>query len=385
MTALTAAGFTRTRLDERLADLQAKMRGIFGNDIDLDPESPDGQVLGIFAEAISNLDQLAEDVWQGGQPQYATGANLSRIVQYNGIRRIAGAYSSATIRATGTAGTVIPAGSVVSNPSTNVKFATTEEATIAGGGTVDIPALCTVMGASLAAAGTLTKIDTPVYGWQSVTNPADAVPGRAEETDEQLRVRRAASTATPGQSVLDAIYGAIVNIADVRQARVFENDQDTTDGNGLPPHSIYCVVDGGAAADIAQAIWVRKTAGTTMVGDVTETAYDVQGFPHSVKFSRPTDKNIYIIVNLTTRTGWPTDGADRIKAALLAWALAEQEIGEELIYSRLFSPINTVPGFSIDSLYVGTSPSPSGTANITCAFDELARLDSSRITVNVTP
>lgn len=384
MTALTSTGFTRSRLDERLAQLKEAMRAIFGEEINLDPDTIDGQTLGIYAESISNLDQLAEDTYQGGRPSSASGVHLSRIVQYNGIRRKGGTYSIVPVRCGGTAGTLILANSLVTDPSGTTVFKTLEDATIGGGGTVDVDCQAATKGAVVAAAGTLTKIGTPTYGWQTVTNPTDAIPGTDEETDEALRQRRAASTATPSQAVIDAIHGAILNITDVTQARVFENDQDEVDGDGLPPHSIYCVVEGGADADIAQAIWIRKTAGTTMVGDESVVAYDSQGGPHTVKFSRPQDVNVYVTVNLTTRTGWPTDGLQRIKDALVAWGLAEQQIGEELIHSRLYSPVNTVPGFSIDSLYIGTSPTPSGTSNITVPFDGLARLDSSRITVNVT-
>lgn len=384
MTAVTSTGFQRTRLDERLAELQDAMRAIFGPDINLDPDTIDGQTIGIFAEAISNLDQLAEDCYQSFNPQSAAGLALSRLVQLNGIRRIAGAYSTATIRAVGTAGTIIPAGSLVSSPTTGITFSTIADATIPSAGQIDVAAKAVEIGVKLAPAGTLTKIDTPIYGWQTATNPTDATPGREEESDFALRLRRAASTATPSQSVLDGIYGAIANIPDVLQCRVFENDLGTTDSRGLPAHSIYCVVEGGANADIADAIWKRKPTGTTMVGTVSQSVTDSQGNPHSIKFSRPGSTNVYVVVNLTTRSGWPTDGAQRIKDALVAWALAEQQIGEELIHSRLFSPINSVPGFAVDSLYIGTSAAPTGTANIVVPFDGLARLDSSRITVNVT-
>ena len=88
MTQLTAQGFTRTRLDERLSQLQDAMRAIFGPNINLDPDTMDGQTLGIFAESTSNLDQLAEDVYHSFNPQSATGVALSRLVQLNGIRRI---------------------------------------------------------------------------------------------------------------------------------------------------------------------------------------------------------------------------------------------------------------------------------------------------------
>lgn len=383
MTQLTSQGFTRSRLDERLAALQAAVQAIFGNDINLDPDSIDGQTLGIFAESTSNLDQLAEDVYHSFNPQSATGVALSRLVQLNGIRRIEGTYSTATIRCVGSEGTVIPAGSLVKSTATNATFATLVDTTIDGTGQVDIAAQASVKGAVLAPAGTLTKIDTPLYGWQTATNIIDAVPGRDEETDEQLRIRRKASTSTPTQSIVDGIYGSLSNISDVIQALVLENPLDTVDANGLPPHSIYCVVNGGTVQTILDTIWLKKSAGSTLVGTTSGTVTDSMNNPHTVKFSRPGPVNVYVTVNLHSKTGWPTDGVTRIKAALVAWALANQSIGEEVIQSRLFDPVNSVPGHSVDSLFIGTSAGPTGSANIAVPFDGLAVFDTARVVVNV--
>lgn len=385
MTAITPEGFQRTRLDERLAQLQAAMKAIFGPTINLDPDTIDGQTLGIYAESISNIDQLAEDVYQSFNPQYATGLGLSRLVQLNGIRRIQGAFSTVALLAVGTSGTIIPAGSLVRDPATNIQFTTIADATIPSTGEVSIPSRCTIFGPFAAVAGSLTKIDTPIFGWQTVTNLLDAVPGRNEETDEQLRLRRAASTSTPAQAVIDSIFGAIANIPDVRQVRVFENDQDTVQPvTSLPPHSIYAVVEGGSDVEIAKAIFLRKTAGTTTVGPVTVSVSDTQANTHDIRFSRPVDVPVYITINLTTRPGWPGDGADQIKTALVAFGNTEQMIGEELIYSRLFSPINTIPGFAVDSMYIGVEPGPVLMQNIAVAFNQLPRIDSTRIIVNVT-
>lgn len=383
MTQLTSHGFTRTRLDERLTALQEAMRAIFGPTLNLDPDTMDGQALGIYAESISNLDQLAEDVYHSFNPQSATGVALSRLVQLNGIRRIEGTYSTVTLRCVGSQGTAIPAGSLVKSTATNATFETTEEAVIPASGEVDVAARSAVKGAVLAPAGTLTKIDTPIFGWQTATNLQDAAPGRNEETDEQLRLRRRASTSTQGQAIVDAMYGALTNIPEVRQAKVYENDQDVIDANGLPPHSIYCIVEDGADADILDTIWLKKTAGTTTHGTTAGQVTDSMGNPHTLNFSRPTDVNVWVTVNLHTRPGWPTDGAQRITNALTAWAVANQSIGEEVIHSRLFDPVNSIPGHSIDSLYIGTAANPAGTANIAVPFDGLARFDSTRIVVNV--
>ena len=383
MTQLTSTGFSRTRLDERLTALQTAMRAIFGQDLNLDPDTMDGQALGVFAESQSNLDQLAEDVYHSFNPQTATGVALSRLVQLNSIRRIEGTYSTVTLTCTGTQGTTIPAGSLVKSPTTGVVFQTIAEVTIPAGGSVNVAAQATTKGATVAPTGTLTKIDTPLYGWQTVTNPADAVPGRDEETDEALRIRRRKSTATAAVGLVDALYGYLNNIVGVRQAEVFENEGDTVDAHGQAPHSIYCVVDGGADQDIFDAIWLKKGSGCTQVGTVVGTAYDSRGNPHTMKFSRPGPVNVYVVVNLHTKTGWPTDGVQRIKDALVTWGLANQAIGEEVIQSRLFDPINSVPGHSVDSLYIGTAPAPGTSANIAVPFDGLAVFDSARIVVNI--
>lgn len=383
MTQLTSRGFLRTRLDERLAALQDAVRAIFGPDINVDPDSIDGQTLGIYAESISNLDQLAEDVYHSFNPQSATGVALSRLVRLNGIRRIEGTYSTVSLLCVGQQGTVIPAGSLVKSTATNATFETVAEAIIPAAGQIAVAARASAKGAVLAPSGTLTKIDSPIYGWQTVTNLLDAVPGRNEETDEQLRLRRRASTSTPGQAIVDALHGALANLPAVRQDRVYENDGDVIDANGLPPHSIYCIVEGGADADILQTIWLKKTAGTTTHGTTAGTVTDSMGNPHVLRFSRPVDVNVWVKINLRPRPGWPTDGVQRIKDALTAWAIANQSIGEEVIHSRLFDPINSVPGHSIDNLYIGTAANPNGVANIAVPFDGLSRFDSARIVVNV--
>lgn len=359
------------------------MRAIFGPGINLDPDTVDGQTLGIFAESISNLDQLAEAVYLALNPQTASDVFLSRLVELNGIRRIPGAYSTVALTCGGTQGTTIPAGSLVKHVTTGASFQTLADAIIGGSGTASVAAQATAYGATLAPSGTLTKIDTPIYGWQTVTNALEAIPGRLEETDEQLRIRRALSTATPAQSIIDSIYGAIANLTQVRNVKVWENPTHAVDVLGLPPHSIYTVVEGGADADIGKMLWLKKTAGTTLVGTTSVSVADTQGNPHSMLFSRPGYTDVYVTANLSLRPGWPADGAARIKQAIVDWALLNQDIGEEVTQSRLYDPVNSVPGHSVSSLLIGTSAAPTGSANIAVAFDGLAKFDSSRIVVNI--
>jgi len=384
MTQITSLGFLRTRLDERLEQLKTDYRNIYGSDISIEADDPDGQLLGIFAERISDVDQLAEDIYNSFNPQTVTGLSQSRLVQLNGIRRIAGAYSQATVNLTGTPGVTVPAGSLVKSTADNTLWATLSASVFDGNGLASVVIQNSVMNAIAASIGTLTKIQTPIYGWFTVTNAAPATLGRKEETDEQLRIRQRISTSTPAQSILDGITGAIGQLNLVRLVKAWENPTNAVDVLGLPPHSVYCVVEGGANADIANAIWLRKTVGTTLVGAVSNTVTDSLGAVHPIVFSRPSYSDIYITVNLSIRVGWPGDGVARVKAALAQWGLDNQEIGEELITSRLYDAINSVPGHSVTSVFVGTTAGPTGSANIACVFDGLIRIDASRIVVNAT-
>jgi uncharacterized phage protein gp47/JayE len=382
---ITSEGFERSRLDDRLTILQQRVRDIFGPEINLSADTIDGQTVGIFAESYNNLEQELEDLYIQLSPQLATGAALSRVVQLNGIRRRAGSFSTCDVLCVGQESTFIPAGSLIKCTPTGATFETTADVTIGLSGQATVSCKGVKLGALIAPAGTLTKIDTPIYGWQTANNPSDAVVGQDEETDEQLRLRRRLSTSTPAQSMLDGIYGSLANLSGVKNVRVYENSLDVIDlVNGLPPHSIYCVVEGGLIQDVAKTIWLKKSVGPTLVGSVLGAVTDSQGNVQTMKFDRPIDSNIYITINVSRRAGWPSNGAQLIKDALVNWSLSEQQIGAEVIESRLYDPVNTVRGHSITSFFIGASANPSSSNNIAIPFNGLARFDASRITVSVT-
>jgi uncharacterized phage protein gp47/JayE len=164
---------------------------------------------------------------------------------------------------------------------------------------------------------------------------------------------------------------------------IYENDTDVTDANGIPAHSFMPIVLGGISTNIAQAIWENKPLGIRSYGNTIVTIYDSQGFPHDIGFERPNPVPIYISLDLTTNSEFPQDGEQVIKDAIAAYMEANFGIGEDVIYSRLYTPINSVPGHYINSLTIGTSPSPVGTSNIPIAFNELFSLDPNNIVITV--
>lgn len=228
-------------------------------------------------------------------------------------------------------------------------------------------------------AGTIDTIATPVLGWDSVNNPTEAAAGSFLETDVQLRERFRNSKFDKSTNVIESLYSAILGIQGVEDIRIYENATDVTDSNGVLGHSFLTIVDGGLGTSVAQAIWDNKPIGILSQGNTTVTIVDTQGLPHDVNFSRPVPVTIYIEVDLTTNSQFPPNGEDAIRDALIQY-ISNLKIGDDVIYSRLYTPINSIPGHQVNSLKISTSPSPVGTSNITIDFDELAVTDYLAIT-----
>jgi uncharacterized phage protein gp47/JayE len=396
MTQLTTAGFTKSTLAERIAQLEGIWQSALGATIDVDPDSPDGQIIGALAEMFANLDDIAEGTYNGLLPDGATADFLARLVQLNGLTKKAGAYTTATCTFSGTAGTVIPVTAIIrctTEADATVTYSPTAEVTIGASPTTGT-VRCNTLGDFLAPAGTLTRIQTVISGWTAVTNAADATRGYAAEVDERLRARRARSVAAPSQSMTDGMYSALVNLDDVIQAVVWENELDTPKamaGGTLDPHSVYCVVDGGDQDEIAEAIWLRKSGGCTMMGDVSRTVTDAQGHDHTIKFSRPTDVDIYLEIDVTQRAGWVSGMDDTIKSTIEAASQAPGAVliggdsNNEFAWSDVLTWIADLVGFSISEVRMGTAPSPATPwQNVAIDFDAIARFETAHIVVNVT-
>lgn len=73
-----------------------------------------------------------------------------------------------------------------------------------------------------AAANSLTKILSPVAGWDEVNNPLALTIGRERETDGELRLRAIAFQSSAGKATVDSIRAAVLNEAGVSSANVNE-------------------------------------------------------------------------------------------------------------------------------------------------------------------
>lgn len=384
---ISETGFEIKRLDEIISETEAEFKVVFGTGLNTAPESADGQIIGSVSETFSNLWEIAQGAYNAFNPSAASGDALTNLVQLNGITRLPASKSRASLTITGIDNTVIPKGSIVSNVNSGNKFATEKEV-IVSGGLATVFASSIVTGPIVASIGELTQIGNPITGWTSVTNLADAFIGSVEESDSELRARRKLSLGIDAQSTVDALFSALVNVDFVTQVIVLENDTNITDANGLPPHSFQCIVVDGTDEDIGLSIWLNKPAGITSFGNTTTNILDSQGIAHPISFTRATAVDIYVTATLTKFSEYPVNGDDLIKQAIVDYTngkLVEGRgfgLNEDVIYSELYTPINSVIGHQVDSLKIGIVPSPTGVVNIPIGLSEISKFLTVNIVVN---
>ncbi|HHT0093254.1 TPA: baseplate J/gp47 family protein [Raoultella planticola] len=373
---VTAEGISAPDYQTVLDTITGYFQQIYGSDAYLEPDSKDGQMVALMALAIHDANNTAIAVYNSFSPTTGMGAGLSSNVKINGITRRAATNSTVDLLLTGTVGTTITNGSV--RDTNSVVWNLPATVVIGTDGTVVATATCANSGAVAAVAGSVNGINTPTRGWASVTNPLAATVGVAAEKDAELRVRQSQSVALPSLTPFEAVDGAIANIKGVTRHKLYENDQDVSDANGLPPHSIAAIVEGGDATEIANTIRGVKDQGTTPYGSTVIIVPDKYGSPHPVGFSRPVDVSVFVKITISPLAGYTSQVGDEIKAAVAAY-INSLAIGASVLLSRIYSPANlgVVSGgnsryYDITELLIGTSSAGVAATNIIIAFDHSA-------------
>ncbi|EGD1496272.1 baseplate J/gp47 family protein, partial [Salmonella enterica] len=371
---VTAQGISAPDYQTILNTLTSYFRQIYGSDAYLEPDSKDGQMVALWTLSVHDANNTAIAVYNSFSPTTAQTAALSSNVKINGITRKIATNSTADLLLTGTAGTTITNGSA--RDKNGIIWNFPASVTIGVDGTVLVTATCSNSGAVAALAGTITTINTPTRGWTSVTNPAAATVGAPAETDAELRIRQGQSVAIPSITPFEGVDGAIANIAGVTRHKLYENDTGKTDGNGLPPHSISAIVDGGDVTEIARTIRGNKGQGVRTWGKTSVTVPDKYGNPHIISFSRPTDVSVYGKITLKVFAGYTSQIGVQIQQAVADY-INRLMIGDQVLLSRIYSPANlgVVSGgnaryYDIQELLIGKSPEAVAAANINIAYDE---------------
>lgn len=449
---LTTDGLIVKTLAVIREELSDRLKAKFGVSVKSDSDRAIlGQMVAIISEAAALVWEQLETVNSSMDPDKASGAALDALCTLTGTFRPPAEFSTVTLTLTGMTGEVVPEGSQAETESTGVRFETMEDATFAaatawtaltgysigdivtnggniyyctdagtsagaggptgtsdtitdatvewawlgaGDGYVDVVAQALETGALTAIAGDLNTITTPVFGWEGCVNILDATEGRDLASDEELRMIREAELAGIGNTPIDALRADLLGLSDdIVAVTVFVNNTDTTNSDGMPPHSVECLIrpkdpaPAGFDQMIYDALLQNVAAGILTHGTWTPgTAVDEQGTEHTMMYSRPEEIEIYVIVDVTVdEDEYPTDGDDLIKQAIADWGDL-QATGKNAVASGVSAQAFTIDGvIDVTSVKIGTAPTPTLSVTIPISLRQLAVFDTSRITVNSTP
>lgn len=248
---LTVTGLTISTQQELLANETANMQRIYGNDIDLSSNTRDGQRINIDIQAQLDMLLLIQAVYNSFDPDLAIGITLQQRCAINGVYKQGGTFSITNITIVTTQTVPLYGLDQDTNPvytvADNIGNQWFLQSTIlnAGPGTIVASFRAATPGANITQINTITVMSTVVIGVVSVNNPtAQTVRGINEESDAELRIRRMISVAMPSQGQAMALRAALLNINGISSAFVYENKTNSTDGDGIPGHSIWVIVQG---------------------------------------------------------------------------------------------------------------------------------------------
>ena len=360
-------GFSRKPLNVIVSEIENGLQGEFGSDLQTDPTSPEGQIIGVLSGQIDELWQLAEIIYGSLSPEDASGAALDNVVSLNYLQRQDAEATTTIMTLNSTLGTTVPAGTTFSNEDTATspdevfEFTLDENTTISAGIPAQASATCTVTGPVEAADNTITTIVDVVTNLDSVTN-SDSVVGNDVESDAELRARRQNSVGRSGNSQVDNIRSTVLSVTSVTSCIVVTTP-NSTGADNQPQNSIRVIVEGGDDTEIAEAIFSKITAGIptwSNNGTVVQVT-DSQGTVHDIEFDRPIEVPIYVSVTAAILPIDQTYTAEALKQAIVDWGNQNIQANDNVYSGQLFTPANSVGELAITEILVGTTDPASNT------------------------
>lgn len=398
MAIVTDSGITPTTLDEYITLLNQVFQTAFGADFDVDPQTEQGQMIGDVALAFSTSDDQHVVTAQALDIFKAFANQIEGIAAALTVERRAASSTVVTAQLTGVATTLIAAGSLAKLDSGEL-FALTEATTLDGAGEASATFQAQETGVIAVGVNELINVVSIVPGWETIDNSSAGSSGAVAELDSAYRAKYFRTLGKNAVTTLESVTSAVADVDTVTDVRGEENDTDdpvVVDGVTLTRNSIAIVVEGGAEADVATAIRLKKNGGTVMMG--TTTVLDPPNNP--IKYYEVTPIDIEVDVDITIdETVFPSNGLVLMKERIYNYIIGTfagaaddsffetdgMTIGEDLVKQRLYTPINSVPGHVVNTLTMDLLGDSGDTDPITADLNEkITFADIDDITISIT-
>lgn len=315
---------TATRA-ELITLLTTGFQAIYGADINVSSDTPDGQLINLIVQLGLDYEDLLATAYNGMNPDNAIGVVLDQRVAINGIQRQAGTFTVTPVTITvsnalnlyGLDQSDQPVFTVADNAGNKWELQETQHIGAPGANVYNFQAA--TPGANLTTPNTINVPVTIVLGVTAINNPTTFTTlGLNEETDAALKIRRSKSVSLSSQGYLAGLLAALENINGVTSAFVYENDNDETNIDGVPGHSIWVIIAGTAdAALIAQAIYTKRNAGCGMFGLIEFSITQVDGTFFTVRWDTVDTEELFMKFTATSIDGVNPPNISAIRAGLV--------------------------------------------------------------------
>ena len=362
---ITDTGIKAPPTNEIIDGVWEMFKKAFGKDINTAMNTPQGQLVTSLAAIITDERNQMINLLNQFDPRYAQGIWQDGLGYIYFMTRKHATHSSVEIVLTGLTGTTIAAGTLFNDVNGNT-WQTTQKTIIGNDGCATAHALCTRSGIVDAAPDTITTIPKAISGLDRITNPYAAIAGVNEESRIDFERRRYASVAVNSKNTNASTYGAVADLADVKDVFVIDNPTDETIQVGATNYpvirnSILVAVIGGDDETIARTILTKAGSGCSFNGNTECVIADTENFPvrppiYKVKFLRPALVPVFFQVTVADRDLLSYQDSEAIKEAIIkafSSGTAKATIGQPVIASKFICPVAAaIPHLSIVSLKI---------------------------------
>ena len=306
---LDSTGLTIKTRQEIFDELKANFQGIYGSDINLDSNSPDGQLLQIITQQAIDIRQIIQDVYNSYSRDKATGVVLDERLSLTLDTRQGATFTIVPIDVTVNATVTLSGLDSFANEEAGIGYTISDDngnnfilldTTTLTAGTTSLNFRAENIGQQLITLNTITNQVDKIIGVVSVNNSQGAlIIGQDSESDFDVRIRTDKTDFKNAQNWITSIQSAILSLDGVTDCKAYDNQNNTTDTDGILPHGIWVIAEGGANSEIADVIYSKITA-NPMKGSVSVDITQSNGLIKTIKFDRPTAENLYIKFNIQT-------------------------------------------------------------------------------------
>lgn len=392
----TPAGVVLPSEGDILAGRQIDINYAFGGGVNPALNTPQGQIASSDTAIIADKNNAFAYLVNQFDPQYADGRFQDGLARIYLLSRKGATSTVVTCDLGGLSGTLIPAATLAQDSNGNT-YSLLGDVTIPFSGAASSSWANVATGPIPCPAGTLNQVYQAIPGWDTITNPSDGALGQNVETRAEFEFRRKNSVALNSRGTVPSIYANVFNVDGVLDCYALDNPKGYAVNVGatnypMVAHSLLISVIGGTDADIAEAIWNKKSDGCDYNGNTTVIVTDPSGYnypqpTYAVTFERPNPLAAKFQVQIANSPSLPSNIATLVQAAVVARfygtdGTSRERIGATILASRYYSAISlALPNAVLLGVLVGA---PTATAtSLAVGVDQYPTLTASDVAVTL--